>query len=87
MTIQDALVIGCGVLAVVLWIAIWVGERADRYRMSRERAAWAAMLSTGDRLPTAPERVHIDHTTEADRRAYIEQSARTVGGIVPEYRP
>ena len=88
MTIQDALVTLFFGIGALLWIAIWIDERRHRRRMDRDRAAWAAMFTQSDRLPTAPEdTLAPDRTPEDARQAYFDQSARTCGGTVADYIP
>lgn len=42
---------------------------------------------TPPRTITAPIVERLDHTTEADRLATFDQSARTTGGVVAPFRP
>ena len=88
MTVQNALVMLFSGIGALLWIAIWLDEHRHRRRMERDRAAWAAMFTQSDRLPTAPEdTLTTDNTPEDVRQAYIDQSARTCGGKVADYIP
>ncbi len=87
MTVQDALVMLFFGIGALLLLACWLDDRRHRRRMERDRAAWAAMFTTGDRLPTAPEVERIDHTTEAMRIACFDQSLRTRDGRVADYTP
>ena len=87
MTVQTAIVIATALIAVLLWALIIVGERRHAKWM-RECEAMAAMLTqSADRLPTAPETLTVDHTTEDLRLAYFAQSANVQGGHVPDFIP
>lgn len=74
-------------MAAITVLLVVAEVRADR-RNDADAERWSAMLATGDRLPTAPEdALDRDHTSEALRQAYIDQSARTQGGKVADFVP